>query len=187
MTNDRIERRPGLVGRAQLHQRHQHLRVDRGGGSADAAPGDRRRGNPRGQTAPADSRGAVRRRLCVPIVLAPGGGSANLSLRLVDLGRRDRALGRDRRGAGDRGPVVIGVARDMRARSTCASPVVTSYLLLPLIGMAEIFSWYTTLTTNFIGSVVEESLWAFTATLMTISMVLIWSRYRGPARDVHGD
>jgi hypothetical protein len=72
-------------------------------------------------------------------------------------------------------------------RATGVRPaVVTSYLLLPLIGLAEIFSWYTTLTTNFVGSVIEESLWAFTATLMTISLILIWSRYRGPGRTFVG-
>ena len=38
----------------------------------------------------------------------------------------------------------------------------------PLIAVAEICSWYTTLTTNFLGSVIEESIWAATATLMTL-------------------
>jgi hypothetical protein len=60
--------------------------------------------------------------------------------------------------------------------------VVLSHLVVPFIGVAEIFSWYTTLTTNFIGSVVEESTWAVTASLIIIGFASIWSRYRGGRR-----
>jgi hypothetical protein len=49
-----------------------------------------------------------------------------------------------------------------------------SRLLLPLIAFAEICSWYTTLTTNFRGSVIEESTWAITSTLMTLTLVALW-------------
>ena len=45
-----------------------------------------------------------------------------------------------------------------------------SRALLPLIAFAEICSWYTALTSNFRGSVIEESTWAFTATLMTVTI-----------------
>jgi hypothetical protein len=60
--------------------------------------------------------------------------------------------------------------------------VVLSYLPLGLITIAEIFSWYTTLTTNFIGSVVEESTWALTAAVVMIGFAAIWPRYRGLRR-----
>jgi hypothetical protein len=60
--------------------------------------------------------------------------------------------------------------------------VVLSYLVVPFIGVAEIFSWYTTLTTNFIGSVVEESTWAVTASLIIVGFASIWPRYRGLRR-----
>jgi hypothetical protein len=53
---------------------------------------------------------------------------------------------------------------------------IVSRLTLPLIAIAEVFSWYATLTTNFIGSVVEESLWATTSALMTLSFVRLWWR-----------
>jgi hypothetical protein len=36
---------------------------------------------------------------------------------------------------------------------------VAAWIPLLLIAIAEIFSWYTTLSTDFIGSVIEESLW----------------------------
>jgi hypothetical protein len=50
-------------------------------------------------------------------------------------------------------------------------------LLVPFILIAEVCSWYTALTTNFIGSVFEESTWAITATLLTISLIALWRRH----------
>jgi len=64
--------------------------------------------------------------------------------------------------------------------------VILSFLPLGLIAMAEIFSWYTTLTTNFIGSVVEESTWAVTASVFIIGLSFIWSSYRGSRRRLIG-
>jgi hypothetical protein len=52
---------------------------------------------------------------------------------------------------------------------------VVAWSLLPLIAVAEVCSWYTTLTTNFMGSVIEETIWAATAALM-ISAFLITRR-----------
>jgi hypothetical protein len=51
-----------------------------------------------------------------------------------------------------------------------------SRALLPLIAFAECCSWFTTLTTNFRGSVIEESTWAVTSTLMTLVLVALWWR-----------
>jgi hypothetical protein len=64
--------------------------------------------------------------------------------------------------------------RDVRSRLGYAM----SRALLPLIAVAECFSWYTTLTTDFRGSVIEESTWAFTSTLMTLTLVLLWWQRR---------
>jgi hypothetical protein len=63
--------------------------------------------------------------------------------------------------------------------------VVVASLLLPLIAIAEGFSWYSALTTNFLGSVVEESIWAATAMLMTAALVQVWQR-RDRARPRFG-
>jgi len=60
--------------------------------------------------------------------------------------------------------------------------VALSYLPVGLISIAEIFSWYTTLTTNFIGSVVEESTWAVTAAVVITGFAMVWPRYRGLRR-----
>jgi hypothetical protein len=48
--------------------------------------------------------------------------------------------------------------------------------LLPLIVVAETCSWYSALTTNFLGSVVEESLWAVTATVAGGILAFLWLR-----------
>ena len=51
-----------------------------------------------------------------------------------------------------------------------------SRLFIPLIAVAELCSWYTTLTTNYLGSVFEESLWAATSALVTAILALLWLR-----------
>ncbi len=58
-------------------------------------------------------------------------------------------------------------------------------VLLPLIAVAEVFSWYTTLTSNFLGSVVEESIWALSATLVLCVLIGLRARSRGPQRRLH--
>jgi hypothetical protein len=73
-------------------------------------------------------------------------------------------------------------ARGVNARLAMA----LSILFIPLIMNAEIFSWYTTLTTNFIGSCVEESTWAVTAFLMVVSFSTLWGHYTGARRRIIG-
>jgi hypothetical protein len=55
---------------------------------------------------------------------------------------------------------------------------VMSRLIVPFIAWAEVCSWYTALTADFRGSVIEESTWAITATLMTLTMIVLWWRRR---------
>ena len=54
--------------------------------------------------------------------------------------------------------------------------IIAARALLPAIAVAECFSWYSALTTNFLGSVIEESLWAVTAALMTAVLIHVWQR-----------
>jgi hypothetical protein len=54
--------------------------------------------------------------------------------------------------------------------------IIASRVLLPAIAVAECFSWYSALTTNFIGSVIEESLWAASGALMTAVLIHVWQR-----------
>jgi hypothetical protein len=60
--------------------------------------------------------------------------------------------------------------------------VAASWLLVPFIAWAELCSWYTTLTTNFIGSVIEESTWAVTGTVVVSAFAALWPRLSAAQR-----
>lgn len=49
-----------------------------------------------------------------------------------------------------------------------------SRAVLPLIALAEMFSWHAVLTTSNFGHVVEESLWGLTAVLLVVSFASMW-------------
>jgi hypothetical protein len=59
-----------------------------------------------------------------------------------------------------------------------------SLSILPLIGLAELCSWYAVLTTSNLGHVLEESIWGFSAALMVVSMLATVSTCRGALRSV---
>lgn len=77
--------------------------------------------------------------------------------------------------------MVLGTAA--RAAGSPFAEIV-SRLLLPFIAVAELFSWYSALTTNFIGSVVEESIWAGCAALTGLALVALRPRLRGARRTL---
>ena len=62
------------------------------------------------------------------------------------------------------------------------TPVAISWVLVPLIAWAEVCSWYTALTTDFLGSIFEESTWALTFTFAGVAFVWLRPHYRGNAR-----
>ena len=47
-------------------------------------------------------------------------------------------------------------------------------LIVPLIVLAEVCSWYAVLTTAYIGNAVEESIWAVSALLLVALLLLVW-------------
>jgi len=51
-----------------------------------------------------------------------------------------------------------------------------SSALVPLIAVAEVCSWYSVTTTSNLGHVFEESIWAFCAAWVVISVAIIWPR-----------
>jgi hypothetical protein len=61
---------------------------------------------------------------------------------------------------------------------------VTSVVVVPLIAVAELCSWYSVLTTSNIGHVLEESIWAVSAGLMVISLLWIWPRASASVRPL---
>jgi len=51
-----------------------------------------------------------------------------------------------------------------------------SRIMVPLIAIAELFSWYSVLTTSNIGHVIEESIWGLCAALLVLSLLWVWPR-----------
>jgi len=48
--------------------------------------------------------------------------------------------------------------------------------IVPMIGVAEICSWYAVLTTSNLGHVLEESLWGLSAAMLVASFLFLWPR-----------
>ncbi len=59
-----------------------------------------------------------------------------------------------------------------------------SRLLLPLIVLAELFSWYAVLTTNYLSHFAENFLWTVSAALLVASFASLRSRLAGRPRDL---
>ncbi len=57
-----------------------------------------------------------------------------------------------------------------------------SQVLIPMIVIAEICSWYAVLSTHYLGSVIEESLWTIAGLLLVISFVSLWRYVTGYLR-----
>ena len=60
--------------------------------------------------------------------------------------------------------------------SGCAPALRVSHWIVPMIGVAEVFSWSAVLTTSNLGHVLEETLWGFSAMLIVGSFVMVWPR-----------
>jgi hypothetical protein len=54
-----------------------------------------------------------------------------------------------------------------------------SKMIVPLIALAECFSWYSVISTNFLGNVLENSLWTFTFALIAIALSRLVISFRG--------
>jgi hypothetical protein len=57
-----------------------------------------------------------------------------------------------------------------------------SRVVVPVIGIAEVFSWYAVLTTNYVGNVIEESIWALIGASLVVSLVILWFRSHGAVK-----
>lgn len=60
--------------------------------------------------------------------------------------------------------------------------VLVSLSLIPLIFIAEGFSWYAVISTHYLGSVVEESLWTLSGILLLASFISLWPQVSGIQR-----
>jgi hypothetical protein len=55
-----------------------------------------------------------------------------------------------------------------------------AWAVMPLIVIAECFSWYAVLTTNYLGSAIENSIWAATFFAIGIGLCRLLSDFEGP-------
>ena len=60
----------------------------------------------------------------------------------------------------------------------------SALVIVPLIAIAETFSWYSVLTTSNLGHVIEESIWAVSAGLLVTSLVAYWPRCNSVLRPL---
>ena len=54
--------------------------------------------------------------------------------------------------------------------------------IVPLIALAETCSWYAVISTNYLGNVLENSIWTLTFALIGVALVRLLMNFRGPAR-----
>lgn len=59
-----------------------------------------------------------------------------------------------------------------------------AWVLLPLIVIAECFSWYAVLTTNYLGNAIENSIWAVAFSAVGIGLCRLLADFDGPVRAV---
>jgi hypothetical protein len=55
--------------------------------------------------------------------------------------------------------------------------------VVPMIVVAEIFSWYAVLSTSYLGNTLEQSIWTGTVALMTYSLWMLAREAEGPLRS----
>ena len=59
-----------------------------------------------------------------------------------------------------------------------------AWVIVPLILIAECFSWYAVLTTNHLGNAIENSIWAFAFFVVGIGICRLLPEFYGPVRTV---
>ena len=59
-----------------------------------------------------------------------------------------------------------------------------AWVIVPLILIAECFSWYAVLTTHYLGNAIENSIWAVAFFLIGIGLCRLLPEFDGPVRAV---
>src|SRR5580704_15696810 len=59
-----------------------------------------------------------------------------------------------------------------------------AWVIVPLILIAECFSWYAVLTTNYLGNAIENSIWAVAFFLVGVGLCRLLPEFDGPVRVV---
>jgi hypothetical protein len=59
-----------------------------------------------------------------------------------------------------------------------------AWVILPLILIAECFSWYAVLTTHYLGNAIENSIWAVAFFVVGVGLCRLLPEFEGPVRVV---
>src|SRR6266436_1541217 len=59
-----------------------------------------------------------------------------------------------------------------------------AWVIMPLILIAECFSWYAVLTTNYRGNAIENSIWAVAFFIIAIGLCRLMPEFHGPVRVI---
>ncbi len=74
--------------------------------------------------------------------------------------------------------------REVSRATGSATGKTAAMVVVPLIAVAEVCSWYSVLTTSNLGHVLEESIWGLCAALLVASLVSIWPRCAASLRPL---
>jgi hypothetical protein len=74
------------------------------------------------------------------------------------------------------------VLRQLGTMTGADTTLIAAWMVIPLIAVAECFSWYAVLTTNYLGSAIENSLWAVAFAAVGIGLGRLLPDVDGAAR-----
>jgi hypothetical protein len=77
--------------------------------------------------------------------------------------------------------IILGQLGGMAGADTALN---AAWVIVPLIVVAEGFSWYAVLTTNYLGNAIENSIWAVAFLLVGIGLCRLLPEFNGPVRWV---
>jgi hypothetical protein len=77
--------------------------------------------------------------------------------------------------------IILGQLGGMVGSDTTVN---VAWVIVPLILIAECFSWYAVVTTNYLGNAIENSIWAVTFLLVGIGLGRLVGEFNGPVRLV---
>lgn len=72
--------------------------------------------------------------------------------------------------------------RRLARHTGCWRATALARMIVPLIVVAEVCSWYAVLTTAYVGNAIEDSIWALTATLLALGLLPVWREAAGTSR-----
>jgi hypothetical protein len=76
------------------------------------------------------------------------------------------------------------ILNQLGAMTNADTTLTIALVILPLLVIAECFSWYAVLTTNYLGNAIENSIWAVAFFLVGIALARLLPEYHGVVRVV---